>query len=219
MDADRGWLVPLTGIVGVVLLIVAFLVQGEPPSLGDDPAREFVTFYSDNKDQLMLGAALQGLAVTFLVFFFAHIRREISAAEGNRGMLANVAFGGAVIFAAGGAFDATLTFSMAETAEDVGPQSLLALSALFENDFIPMAVGLQLFLLGTGLAAWRLGVLPKWLAGIAVLLGVLAVTPIGFVSFLAMALWIPITAILLALRIRRGGNVAPRMSESARSDI
>jgi len=208
MDANRGWLVPLTGIAGVVLLIAAFLTQGEPPSLGDDRAREFVEFYSDNKDQLLLGAALQGLAVTFLVFFFAYVRREISVAEGASGMLANVAFGGALIFAAGGAFDATLTFAMAEAAEDVRPQSLIALAALFENDFMPMAVGLQLFLLGVGLAAWRRAVLPKWLAGIALALGVIAVTPIGFVSFLAMVLWIPITAILLALRARRGGRVA-----------
>ncbi len=219
MDANRGWLVPLTGIAGVVLLIVAFLVQGEPPDLGDDRAREFVEFYSDNQDRIFLGAGLQGIAITFLVFFFAYVRREIALAEGNRGMLANVAFGGAVIFAAGGAFDATLTFAMAETAEDVQPQALLTLVALFENDFVPLAVGLQLFLLGVGLAAWRLGVLPKWLAGIALLLGVIAVTPIGFVSFLAMALWIPVTAILLALRARRGGRVGPGMSESARSDI
>ena len=84
----------------------------------------------------------------------------------------------------------------------------MTLVALFENDFIPLAVGLQLFLLGVGLAAWRLGVLPKWLAGIALVLGVVAVTPIGFVTFLAMALWIPITSILLALRARRGGTVA-----------
>ena len=82
-----------------------------------------------------------------------------------------MAFGGALIFAAGGAFDATLTFTMAETAEDIPPQSLLALSALFENDFVPLAVGLQLFLLGVGLAGWRLGVLPKWLAGIALAAG------------------------------------------------
>ena len=208
MDSNRGWLVPLTGVVGVILLIVAFLVQGEPPDLGDDPAREFVSFYSDNKDQLLVGAGLQGLAVTFLVFFFAYIRREISVAEGGRGMLASVAFGGGLIFATGGAFDATLTFAMAEAAEDVRPQSLTALVALFQNDFIPLAVGLQLFLLGVGLAAWRLGVLPKWLAGIALLLGVLAVTPIGFVAFMAMALWIPIVAILLALRARRTGTVA-----------
>jgi len=207
MDSDRGWLVPLTGIAGVVLLIVGFFVQGEPPSLGDDPAREFVEFYTDNKDQLMLGAALQAVAVTFLVFFFAYVRREIATAEGGRGMLAQVAFGGALIFAVGGAFDATLTFAMAETAEDLRPQSLAALSALFENDFFPMAVGLQLFLLGVGLAAWRLRVLPKWLAGIALLLGIVAVTPIGFVSFIAMALWIPITAIVLALRARSGGTV------------
>ena len=69
-------------------------------------------------------------------------------------------------------------------------------------------MGLQLFLLGIGPGRVAARVLPKWLAGIALLLGVLAVTPIGFVSFLAMALWIPITSILFALRAKRGGTVA-----------
>ena len=52
--------------------------------------------------------------------------------------------------------------------------------------------------------------LPKWLAGIALLLGVIAVTPIGFVAFIAMALWIPITSILLALRASAAARRPPQ---------
>ena len=219
MGSNRGWLVPLTGVAGVVLLIVSFVVQGEPPDLGDEPARVIADHYVDNKDQAMLGAGLQALSMTLFVFFFAHVSRLIRVAEGDRGMLSRVAFGGGLIFAVAGAFDATLVFAMAETAEDVRPESIVTLLALYENDFAPLAVGLQVFLLGVGLASWRLRVLPKWLAGIALLMGVVAVTPIGFVAFLGMALWIPVTAILLAVRLRREGDPGARMSGSARSDI
>ena len=207
MGSNRAWLVPLTGVLGVVLLIVGFAVQGEAPDV-DEPARKIVDHFVDNKDAVMIGAALQALAVTALVFFFAHVSRVIRVAEGDRGILSRVAFGGGLIFAAGGAFDATLVFAMAEGAEDVRPESIVTLLALFENDFMPLAVGLQLFLLAVGLAAWRSGFLPKWLAVITLLMAIVAVTPIGFASFLGMALWVPITAILLAVRLRREGGPA-----------
>ena len=58
---------------------------------------------------------------------------------------------------------------------------------------MPLAVGLQVFLLGRRPGRVRLGMLPKWLGWVAVLVAVLAITPIGFVSFMAMALWILVT--------------------------
>lgn len=212
MGSSKGWLVPLTGVAAVVLLIAGFAIQGESPTLGDDSAREIRDFYLDNKDQLMLGAALQALSLTFLVFFGAYLRRLVRSGEGERGMLSHVAFGGVLIFAAGGAFDATLTFTMAETAEDLRPPSMATLMALFENDFLPMAVGIQLLLLGVGLSAVRHATLPKWLGVIALLLAVVAVTPVGFAAFMGLGLWILVTSVLLAVRARR-------MSESARSPI
>ena len=51
----------LPGSRAVVLLIIGFVVQGEPPDLSDDSAREIVDFYTDNKDALFVGAALQAV--------------------------------------------------------------------------------------------------------------------------------------------------------------
>ena len=203
MGSDRGWLVPLTGVAFVALLIAGFAIGGEPPDVGDDPAREFVDFYVDDKDKVMFGAALQTVAIAFFVFFFAHVSRLVRVAEGDGGLLSRVTFGGALIFAAGGAFDATLSFTLAETAEDISPQSVKAFGALFENDFMPLALGILLILLSMGLAAIRLGVLPKWLGWIALVLAVIAVTPIGFAAFLGTALWILVVSVLLAVRGRR----------------
>ena len=203
MGSNKGWLLPLTGVAAVVLLIVAFVIQGESPTLDDDSSREIREFYVDNKDRLLLGAMLQALAVTFFVFFAAYLRRLVRAAEGERGMLSHVVFGGALVFAAGVTFDATLTFTMAESADELRPQSMAPLLALFETDFIPMVVGIQLLLLAVGLAAVRLATLPKWLGWIAVALAVVAVTPIGFVAFIGLGLWTIVTSVLLAMRARR----------------
>ena len=65
-----------------------------------------------------------------------------------------------------------------------------------------MAVGVQLFILSTGLAVVRTGALPKWLGWVAILLGVAGVTPVGWVAFLATGVWVLIVSVLLALRER-----------------
>ncbi len=198
---QRAWLAPLTGLAVVVLTIVSFTVMGEPPEV-DEPVQEIVDFYVDNEGMQMAGGLLEGIAATLFVFFGAVVRREIRAAEGERGILGNVAFAGPVIFAVGLAIDATISFTLVESAQDLDPSAVQALTALWHNDYMPFAVGMQIFLLATGIAIVRHGVLPKWLGWIALVLGVLAVSPIGFVAFIGSGLLIAAMSVVLAMRAR-----------------
>ena len=141
MNRDNGWLAPLTGVAFVVLIIIAFAVGGEPPDI-DEPAREIVDFYVDDKDKIVVGVLLQGIAATLFVFFGGYLRRVLRDAEGPRGILSAVAFAGTIIFALGMAIDGTINIALAETAEDIEPSAVQALAALFQNDYIPFAVGL-----------------------------------------------------------------------------
>lgn len=43
----------------------------------------------------------------------------------------------------------------------------------------------------------RIRAFPKWLAWIAIVLGVLAVTPAGFFVFLAYGIWVLLTSIVM----------------------
>ncbi|MGH2957941.1 MAG: hypothetical protein ACRDL6_13220 [Solirubrobacterales bacterium] len=203
MNRSNEWLAPLTGVAFIVFAIVGFALSGEPPT-ADDPVEEIVAFYSDDKDSIQFGAALVGMAATLLVFFFGYLRRVLRAAEGEGGVLSAVSFAGAVIVAVGAAIDSTILFALAEAADDVDPVAVQALQALWDNDFMPLAVGTQLVLLATGLSVVRHGALPKWLGWVAIVLGVIAVTPIGFAAFLGMAIWILIVSILLSMRARSG---------------
>lgn len=119
-----------------------------------------------------------------------------------------VALVGAVVFSTGLAIDATLTVTLTETAEDISPGAVQALSALFANDYIPFAVGMQVLLLATGISVVKYGALPKWLGWVAIVLGVIALTPIGFVAFIGSILFVGIVSVLLAVRARRGTTVA-----------
>ena len=214
---DRGWLAPLTGVAFVVLVIVGFLIQGEPPDLSDDSVREIADFYVDNKDSVMFGSGMAVVASTLFVFFGGYLRRVLRAAEGADGALPLIAFAGTVVFAVGVAIDSTISFALADTADDISPQAVESLYALWNNDFVPFALGLQMLFIATGLSVVRhAGALPKWLGWFAILLGVVAVTPVGFVAFPGGGLWVLIASVLLSLRARKAGprDGAPPAAES-----
>ena len=205
------WWVPLTGALFVIVAIIGAIVQGEPPG-ADDPVQEIVSHYDDNKTRIQIGSLVITIAAAVFVFFAGYMRKRLDAVAGGRSMLPTVALVGAGIFAVGAAIDSMIAFALSEAVGDIEPSAVQALQALWDNDFMPIVLGLSLFFLATGLAAVRYGSLPKWLAWIAVLLGVVALTPVGFVAFLAGAVWILGVGILLALRERKAGAGPPRDS-------
>jgi hypothetical protein len=201
MNGRYEWLAPLTGVAFVVLVIISFVIAGEPPS-ADDPAQEIVDHYIDNKDSVQIGAFLGTIAGTLLIFFFGYVRKILRAAEGEGGMLSLLALAGAVIIALGAAIDGTISFAIAEAADDIEPASVQTLQALWDNDFLPFALGTQVLWFATGISIVRHGALPKWLGWVAIVFGVASLTPIGFFAFLAGAVWMLVVSILLTLRAR-----------------
>jgi hypothetical protein len=204
MGRGREWLVPLTGVGFVVVGIVSFLVGGEPKS-ADDPVREIVDFYVDNKDSVQAGAFIGVAATVLLVFFGAYLRRFLRAGAEEGEMLSLVSFIGIVIVAIGFAIDTTILIALSEAADDVDPVAVQSLQALWDNDFVPIALGVLLFLWGTGLSVIRSGVLPRWLGWVMVVFGVVALTPLGFASAIASALLVLVLSILLSVRARAAG--------------
>jgi hypothetical protein len=194
-------LVPLTGVGFIVLGIVSFIVGGEPKS-ADDPLREIVSYYVDNKDSVQAGAFIGVAAIVLLVFFGAYLRRFLRAGAGEGEMLSIVSFVGIAIVAVGFAIDATILIALSEAADDIDPVAVQSLQALWDNDFVPLALGVLLFLWGTGLSVIRSGVLPKWLGWVMVVLGVVGVTPLGFVSAIGAAILVLVLSILLSVRAR-----------------
>ena len=189
----------LTGVAFVAVAILSLVVGGEPPE-ASEPVREVVDHYVDNKDSIEIGAALATLAGLLLIFFAANLRKVLQEADDSDSILPAVVLAGASVMAVGVAIDAMISFALAEAAGDVQPTAVQALQALWDNDFFPIALGTTVFMLATGLSVVLHGGLPKWLGWIAVLFGVVGLTPVGFIGFLGGALWIAVVSVLLARR-------------------
>jgi hypothetical protein len=210
VNRSKEWLVPLTGVAFVLVLIVGFLVGGEPKS-ADEPVREIVDFYVDNKDSVEIGAIAAAVAGVLLIFFGAYLRQVLRAAAGGEGeILSLVSFVGLVVVAVGFAIDGSVSFALAEAADDIDPVAVQALQALWDNDFVPIVLGVLAFLWATGITVIRTGVFPKWLGWVMLAFGVIGVTPIGFAAAIAAALLVLVFSILLTLRARSTpGPAAP----------
>jgi hypothetical protein len=187
---------PLTGVLFFVVVIASVVVGGEPPDY-DKPALELVDFYKDDETAQIISAVLGAYAAALLVWFGASVRDAIARVEPGPSRLASISFGGAVIAATGLLLFAGLQFTLAESAGDISADATQALAVLNENLFFPLAIGIALFVLAAGLAAVRHNAFDRWLGWIGLAIGIICMTPLGFIGVLAALVWIPLAAVVL----------------------
>jgi hypothetical protein len=187
---------PLTGIVAVVLLIASFAIGGETPDF-DDSGQEVIDFYVDNEGAQFAASLLEALGALFLLFFVGVLRSALRRSEGGTGGLSAVAFAGGIVQAVGLLSFAGFSFVLTDVGDKLEPGAAQALNALDGDFFFMVAVGTAALLLASGVSMLRTGAFPRWLAWIAIVLGVLSVTPAGFFVFLAYGIWVLLASIVM----------------------
>jgi hypothetical protein len=197
MTARR--LVPLSGIAAVGLIIAAFGIPGETPDT-DASIGEVVSFYTKHDSDMQWASFLLALAAIFFVFFSTNVAGLLRRAQGDAGGSSALSFAGGILFAVGVLIFAGIGFTLGDAADDIDPVAVQALHVLSNDMFFPLAAGVAVFLIGTGIATVKTGALPKWLGWVAIVIGILAATPLGFFAFMALGIWTIIVAILLAMR-------------------
>ena len=205
MNSSASRWLPLTGIL-TVLMITGGILLGEPPD-ASNPPKEIVDFYVDNGDKLQYGTIGFVIALILFVTFASYLRTVLDRGEGSTGISSLVAVGGAVVFAVGGAIDATIQFAIIEAVDDLDPTQIQTLQALWDNDWVPLQLGITMFILASGLSIVRHKSLPAWLGWIAIVIGIAGLTPVGFFAFLGTGVWIIVASVMLL--IEEGKASAP----------
>jgi hypothetical protein len=201
-------LAPLTGIVFVVLLILAFVVvEGETPDI-DDSAQKITSFYHDDQGKHIAAVILVGLSTIFLAVFAVSLR-EFLRVSGEGDFWPTVALVGGVVAVAGLLVAAGIHLALIDGGDkNIGPDAMVALNAIDADDFFAFAPPLGIMLFGAGGATLRAGAgLPKWMGWAAMVLFVLFFTPVGFAAFGLTGIWIIIASVLMYQRA--GAATAP----------
>jgi hypothetical protein len=188
---------PLTGVLFVVLVIVAVLIGGETPDTDDAPG-DIVDFYLDNDTEQSLASAVLALGCVALVFFLGTLRRALRAVAGDEGGLSTVVLLGGLVIAVGASIFAGIGFTLGDAADELPPPAILTLNALNSDMFFTVAVGTAVFNLALALAVLRHGGLPRPLGWLALVLGIAGLTPLGFFAFVATGIVIVWASIALA---------------------
>lgn len=195
-------LAPLSGVAGVVLAIAAFLIGGDTPAI-DAPTDEVVSFYTSNDADQVLGGILLAYSVFFLAIFFSTVTSALRRAEGESGASSAVAFAGGILLSLGFLIFAGLSLTLGDAADTLDPAAVQTLNALNEDLFFPAAIGTTLFLFGVGIAVLKTGMLPRWLGWLAIVGGVIGLTPVGFFAVPILGIWVLIASIMLVTRAGR----------------
>jgi len=151
-------------------------------------------------------------AILFMLFATS-LRSALRRAESDSGGVSALSYAGAIIFTVGLTLFAAIAFALGDAAGNIEPAAVQTLHVMNEDFFFPAAAGVGTFLLGTGIALVKTAVMPKWLGWIAIGFGLLAFTPVGFVSLAVLGLLVIVLAVMLAMR--PGDDVADRPNEGA----
>jgi hypothetical protein len=199
-------LAPFLGLVFVGLILASFIVSGSTPN-SDASAQKVVSFFEAHRHAQMASAFLIAYSVLFGLAFGAVLRSFLRARSSSDGPIA-FGFAGLILFGIGAATLASLNFAAADVPSKISPTAEQAVNVLSNDTFFAFLVGLGVFLLGNGIAIARTGVLPRWLGWIAVVLGVVAMTPIGFFALFGLLGWTLIVSVLIFLRQGKPADAA-----------
>lgn len=191
------------GLIFVALFIGALFDPVVDP-LGDG-ASVVAAQLLDNRGQARLAVYAGGLAALALVWFVGSVRSTLRRAEGGTGRLSAVAFGGGVMAAvtlvASSAFlSAALEF--ADYGDD--PAGARMAAGLAEYLFYATNFGMALLVGATFVIALRHGVIPRWLAWVGAVGGVLSLVliwPFFVIGVLVFLFWVVALSIVLINRV------------------
>jgi hypothetical protein len=191
---------PAAGIVFVVVVIVATIVQGSPPMIDDAP-KEFGDYFADNDARIRWAQFINAMAVIPFLWWLGSLWPTLRRAEGGVPRLTVAATLGSVLAGTcvviGSAVMSTAAFARLD------PVSLKVFSTLSFTFFAAGAGGVATLVLASSVIILRSGALPAWIGWLGLLNGLVwiaaglalvstrdAVTFIGFPAFLLWLVWI-----------------------------
>jgi hypothetical protein len=198
MDRTLDRLAPLTGPLFTVVTLVALIGLGGSTPDSDAGTAKVVSFYTEHRGAQTAAALVLAFGALALIFFAGSLRSAFRGPEPGADRRASIVFGGALVAATGVLGMASSHFALADNTHKLSPAAAQALNAVDGGTWVVAIAGLTALLLCAGVATVSTRrVLPVWMGWLAIVLGVLSVTPIGWLSATAGILWVGVAGLML----------------------
>lgn len=191
MQSSPSKFLTLSGAFAGVLSIVALALTSGEPSDESPTQQAIVNYFSDHKTaEYITGFLLIPLIVLFLLFFTSALRAVLRSGEASESTWSTVVGASLPLVAFSIALMGSAGMAVTE-AVDSGQFAIAHTIALASGfDWIPWAAPAAATMLATGIGTLKTATLPKPFAIVSIVLGIVAISPLGFFAFLAMPLWL-----------------------------
>ena len=195
----------MSGVVFVVLFVVAFLTTGDS---GDTPA-ELRDFYADSGNRTKEFVAFFVFLAAMLAFlwFLGTLRGALFRAEGGDGSLTAVAFASGLTFAVLMTVAITCFVSPAFMASDkkftFDPNTADFVSDIGYGLFVAALIIASLLLLSVSLIGYRSRFVPMWVSWISVPAAIALLFSVFFFPVFVFLAWILIVSVVMLVRAWR----------------
>ncbi len=218
--AKRDIWTPLAGYLAALTFVVGLILATHTPD-DKDPDAKVLSFYAKhgNRVGIIIGAYVLTFCALFLIWFAAGLRERLRAAEGPGGRLTDVALGGGIL-AAVGLSTGAIALAAVSAGQSFGGTPLNTADVArfipsigFGMILIPGMFGAIALIDAVSIVIWRTGILPRWLAWLGFVCGVLLLFGVVFLPVIALPVWLVATSIAL----QRSGSTSTAAAAPATS--
>jgi hypothetical protein len=200
--ATAGRWLPLSGVVFVVLALVAIVgIGGDTPD-SEASAAKVSSFYGAHHQRQSVAGFVLMAALPFLIFFGLSLASAVSPREaGRRPFWPTVLIAGSVVAAGAFALSAFIHVALADAAGTVTESTLQGLNVLDGDTWVAFNGALGVMMLGAAGSLIPAARGFRALGWIALVAGVALFIPYAdFIALLVTALWIIVASVMLFRR-------------------
>lgn len=200
---------PLSGAIAGLCFLVSGVLTIDMPDGPNGDGHVYVQWLADHQGLAIGSGFASGLFCVAMLFFAAGIRQAIRSGEPGESSYSSVAFAGALGVAFAVSVMGWVTLASVQAADDGSNSAVVALGYLASFGWIPWVASSAALFIAAGLGGLRTATMPKPLAIITIVLGVLCLLgPTGIAVYFATPFWLVITGVVLH---RRLGATAPQV--------
>ena len=209
---------PLSGVLaGLCFLLSAALTMKMPDAPKGD-GHAYVQWLADHQGLAMGSGFAAGFFCLTMLLFAAGLRMALRSGESGESSYSSAAFAGALGVSVAVSMMGWVTLAAAQAASDGSTAAVVSLGYLSSFGFIPWVASSGALFLAAGLGGLRTATLPKALAIVTIVLGVLCLLgPTGIAVYFATPFWLIITGVVLYRRLGAASSPIPAQASSTRA--
>lgn len=190
---------PLTGVVFALLGFAGFAISKANLLSSTASGSQVIAFYGAHHFGQAFSDVLLTVGFAMFLLFAGSLRDRLRQGD-DREPLGAVALVAAGVMAAGVLAFFSVDFALASASGQLSPDAAQALNALAFRLVLPACAGTLVFGIAAGLAVIRSAIVPRWLGAIAIVIGLVGVSPLLTVALMALYVWTLVVAVILVLR-------------------